>query len=43
MKRNELLKSPVYWTTELQMELYRQIEDFNLNIIRPFRSPRTII
>lgn len=28
MKRNKLLKSPVYWTTELQMELYRQIEDF---------------
>lgn len=28
MKREELLKDPVYWTTNLQMELYRQIESF---------------
>lgn len=28
MKRNELLKDPVYWTTTLQMELYRQMETF---------------
>ena len=28
MKRNELLKSPEYWTTNLQMELYRQITEF---------------
>ena len=28
MKRNELLKDPVYWTTALQMELYRQMETF---------------
>ena len=28
MTREELLKSPAYWTTGLQMELYRQIEQF---------------
>lgn len=28
MKREDLLKDPVYWTTALQMELYRQIESF---------------
>lgn len=28
MKRNDLLNSPEYWTSILQMELYRQIEDF---------------
>lgn len=28
MKREDLLKDPVYWTTSLQMELYRQIESF---------------
>ena len=28
MKRDELVKNPVYWTTALQMELYRQIEVF---------------
>lgn len=28
MKRDELVKDPVYWTTALQMELYRQIEVF---------------
>ena len=28
MERNELLKSPEYWTTNLQMELYRQITEF---------------
>ncbi len=28
MKRKDLLKNPVYWTSILQMELYRQIEDF---------------
>lgn len=28
MKRQELFKSPIYWTTLLQTELYRQIEDF---------------
>lgn len=31
MKREELLKSPVYWTTGIQMELYRQIEQFMNN------------
>lgn len=28
MKRNELLSNPSYWTSELQMELYRQITDY---------------
>lgn len=28
MTREELLQSPAYWTTELQMELYRQIVSF---------------
>lgn len=28
MTREELLKSPAYWTAGLQMELYRQIADF---------------
>ena len=28
MKREDLLKDSVYWTTSLQMELYRQIESF---------------
>lgn len=28
MTREELLKSPGYWTSELQLELYRQIEEF---------------
>ena len=28
MKREELLKSPSYWTAGLQMELYRQIAAF---------------
>ena len=28
MKRDELLKSPEYWTANLQMELYRQIAEF---------------
>ncbi len=28
MTREELLKSPNYWTSELQNELYRQIEEF---------------
>lgn len=28
MTREELLKSPAYWTTKLQMELYRQITEF---------------
>ena len=28
MTREELLKDPVYWTTGLQMELYRQIVSF---------------
>lgn len=28
MKRTELLKNPIYWTTSIQMELYRLIEDF---------------
>ena len=28
MKRSELLSSPEYWTAELQMELYRQIEAY---------------
>ena len=28
MKREDLLKSPSYWTTGLQMELYRQIIAF---------------
>jgi|SRR5574344_1702876 transcriptional regulator with XRE-family HTH domain len=28
MTREELLKSPDYWTGKLQLELYRQIEDF---------------
>jgi transcriptional regulator with XRE-family HTH domain len=28
MNREELLKSPVFWTTELQMELYRQIDSY---------------
>ncbi len=28
MTREELVKSPAYWTAELQNELYRQIEDF---------------
>lgn len=28
MTRDELLKSPEYWTSEIQMELYRQIQEF---------------
>lgn len=28
MTREELLSSPEYWTAELQMELYRQIESY---------------
>lgn len=28
MTREELLKSPAYWTTEMQMQLYRQIEGY---------------
>jgi predicted XRE-type DNA-binding protein len=28
MTREELIKSPEYWTTKLQMELFREIEDF---------------
>jgi transcriptional regulator with XRE-family HTH domain len=28
MTREELLKSPSYWTAGLQMELYRQISEF---------------
>ena len=28
MKREELLHSPEYWTTKIQMELYRQMESF---------------
>ncbi len=28
MDRNELLKSPEYWTSSIQMELYSQIDDF---------------
>lgn len=28
MTREELLKSPGYWTTEIQMELFREIEEF---------------
>ncbi len=28
MTREELIKSPGYWTAELQMELYRQIKAF---------------
>ena len=28
MTREELLKSPIYWTNELQNELYRQIYTF---------------
>ena len=28
MTREELLKSPAYWTTEIQMQLYRQIENY---------------
>ena len=28
MKREELLHSPEYWTTKIQMELYRQLESF---------------
>ena len=28
MTREELLKSPAYWVTDIQMELYRQIESF---------------
>jgi len=28
MTREELLKNPAYWTAGLQMELYRQIEQF---------------
>ena len=28
MKRTELLKNPIYWTTSIQMELYRLIEGF---------------
>lgn len=28
MKREELVKNSVYWTTALQMELYRQIDVF---------------
>lgn len=28
MTREELLKSPAYWTTEMQMALYRQIESY---------------
>ena len=28
MTREELLKSPAYWTAELQNELYRQIAQF---------------
>lgn len=31
MTREELLKSPAYWTTGLQMELYRQITAFMEN------------
>lgn len=31
MTREELLKSPAFWTTELQMELYRQIVTFMKN------------
>lgn len=31
MTREELLKSPAYWTTKLQMELYRQITSFMEN------------
>ena len=28
MKRDELLKSPEYWTANLQMELYQQVAEF---------------
>lgn len=28
MNREDLLSSPAYWTTELQMELYRQIQSY---------------
>lgn len=28
MERNELLRSPGYWTAEFQNELYRHIEEF---------------
>lgn len=28
MTREELLRDPSYWTAELQLELYRQIQDF---------------
>jgi len=28
MTREELIKSPEYWTTKLQMELFREIEEF---------------
>ena len=28
MTREELLKNPAYWTAGIQMELYRQIEQF---------------
>ena len=31
MRREELLKSPAYWTAGLQMELYRQISAFMEN------------
>lgn len=31
MTREELLKSPAYWTAGLQMELYRQIVEFMEN------------
>ena len=28
MKMEEIIKSPEYWTTKLQMELFREIESF---------------
>ena len=28
MTREELIKSPEYWTTKIQMELFREIESF---------------
>ena len=28
MKREELMQSPAYWTTEIQLELFREIEKF---------------
>ncbi len=38
MDRKELLTSPTYWTTNIQMELYRQIESYmttkNLNRVQ---------